>query len=82
MEGLRRFIDECDLSIQTLLETRAAAAQGIGKIKKRNNMPIHVPERETVVIERLVQRNDGRLPEDEIRQVYSHIIGMCRRLQQ
>ena len=71
---LRDGIDTVDNRIVALLNRRAALAQKIGHIKARDDQPAYVPERERLLLNRLVARNPGPLGGDSIRLIYKEII--------
>ncbi|MDH5415331.1 MAG: chorismate mutase [Flavobacteriaceae bacterium] len=77
----RNKIDEIDQQLLILLNRRAECAIEIGQIKKENNMPIYVPEREEKVIETLVQANTGPLPQSAIREIFLNIFDQMKKLE-
>ena len=81
IEKFRAEIDEIDSELLRLLNRRALCAQSIGKIKKENNQPIHVPERERVVLERLIARNQGPLTAEAVEEVFQIITHQMKTLQ-
>jgi chorismate mutase/prephenate dehydratase len=82
MTEFRQEIDELDRQLLTLLNRRAQCALEIGHIKKRNNEPIFVPEREQAVLKRLTDLNRGPLGSDAIVNVYQSIINEMKRLEE
>jgi chorismate mutase len=74
-------IDELDRRLVELLNQRAQAAHGIGKLKRNTSMPIYEPEREKKIFENVQRANRGPLPESELRQVYERIIDVMRNIQ-
>src|SRR4030066_1227021 len=74
LEKLRQDIDRIDSEILRLLNERATAAIGIGKIKKEEKMAAHVPQREREIFERLERENQGPFPNEEIRVCFRKII--------
>jgi chorismate mutase len=81
IEDWRRKIDEIDLEILCLLNKRAELTMEIGKIKKAKQIPIHSPEREKLIIQRLVNANPGPLSGEGIRRVFERIIDESRKLE-
>ena len=71
---LRQGIDAIDDQLIELLNKRAGLAQRIGQLKARAALPAYVPERERLVLNRLVGASRGPLPEDSLRLIYKEII--------
>ena len=82
IDRYRREIDEIDTELLRMLNRRAACAMKIGKIKKRNNLPIHVPEREEMVLKRLVSLNGGPVPAESVEAVFQTIFAQMRALEE
>lgn len=74
LDRLRGAIDAADDAIIRLLNERAKVALEIGAIKARHAQRAYVPERERLVLDRLVSRNRGPLPEESLRLIYKEII--------
>ena len=81
IDEYREEIDRIDGEMLRMLNKRASCAISIGKIKKRNNLPIHVPEREEQVLERLVSLNEGPVLEKSVRNVFATIFAQMRDLE-
>ena len=81
IERYRREIDSIDTQLLEMLNRRAACAISIGKIKKRNNLPIHVPEREQEVLERLIAKNAGPVTAESVRHVFQTIFDQMKALE-
>lgn len=81
IDRFRQEIDGIDTELLKMLNRRAACALSIGAIKKRHNMPIHVPEREEQVLARLASLNEGPVPEDSLRNVFQTIFAQMRALE-
>jgi chorismate mutase/prephenate dehydratase len=78
----RDLIDRIDRELVELLNRRAAAALEIGRLKRMNGEPIHVPEREQAVMEGVLRRNKGPLPAEAIEAVFRTIIARMRALEE
>lgn len=78
LNTFRESIDQIDSKILDLLNRRTEAALEIGRLKKANNQPVYVPEREKAVIERLVKDNHGPLPDEAIQEIFQAIISRVR----
>ena len=64
VKDLRDKIDEIDLKILDLIQSRAAHASKIGEFKKESpdfDGVFYKPEREKEIIDRLTKRNSGPL---------------------
>lgn len=78
----RQEIDEIDAELLSLLNRRARCALEIGQIKKRNNAPISVPDREKAVLIRLTALNAGPLAPNAIESVFQTIFNEMKRLEE
>jgi chorismate mutase-like protein len=78
----RKKIDEIDRKLVELINSRAAAAREIGKLKNNTNLPIYEPEREKRIVENVKAANRGPLPDSELQHVFERIIDVMRKLQQ
>jgi chorismate mutase len=81
IEAWRRRIDQIDAQLTRLLNSRSACAVEIGRIKRRQGLPIYSPEREAAVLERVVRENPGPLESTAVRRVFERIIDESRRLE-
>ena len=77
----RKKIDELDRKLVELLNQRAAAAIGIGYLKRDTDLPIYEPEREREVIANVQRINGGPLRERDLAQIYERIMDVMRGLQ-
>jgi len=77
----RSRISELDNQILKLLNQRAEAALQIGDLKRRQDAPSYVPEREASILNRLVAANAGPLPADAVLAVWREILSACRALE-
>jgi len=74
LEEIRKKIDEIDTELIRLLNDRADLVHEVGLIKKEAGLSIYAPEREEALLQRLVQKSKGRLPETAIRAIYREIM--------
>jgi chorismate mutase/prephenate dehydratase len=81
LEALRAQIDRLDDQILPLLNKRAALAVDIGRIKKANGAPLHVPSRERDVITRLAAASEGPMSADDIARIYREIMATALALE-
>src|SRR5262245_5599205 len=77
----RSRIDDLDNQILNLLNQRAEAARSIGDLKRRQDAPSYVPERESEILRRLTAVNRGPLPGAAVRAVWTEILSGCRALE-
>ncbi len=82
LEQLRVEIDAVDARLLELLNARADLVHGVGEIKKENGLEIYAPEREEKLLQSLVKRSQGRLPEKSIRAIYREIMSAALALEE
>lgn len=78
----RSRINDLDNQILLLLNQRAEAALQIGDLKRRQEAPSYVPEREAAIVRRLIEVNAGPMPAEAVRAVWREILSSCRALEQ
>lgn len=71
---LREEIDRIDAELVELLKRRAACVHEVGQIKKAENAPIFVPERESLLLDKLMKLNAGVLPEKGLLSIWRQIV--------
>ena len=81
LDIVRQEIDALDAQIVDLLKQRASWVHQVGAIKKSENSPIFVPERETSLFNKLERLNDGVLPEPALQAIYREIISCSFQLE-
>jgi chorismate mutase/prephenate dehydratase len=79
--ALRERIDALDLELLALLNRRAALAQKVGEVKKREGSVAFRPEREAQVIDGLKAANPGPLRTESIAPIWREIMSACRSLE-
>ncbi len=86
LEQLRRAIDELDDAIVELLERRARTVSRVGEVKREAGLPMHDPEREACILDRLEDKlgatADSTFPRTSVRPVFREIISACLSTQQ
>lgn len=82
MAQLRQVIDEIDNKILKLINRRLDAATLIGKIKKELGDPVVDRARETALLNRLAGINQGPLSQDNLKHIFTEVIGLSREIQQ
>ena len=80
MDTLRQQIDDIDKELQNLLKKRYNIARQIGEEKKRRHLPVHVPEREKEILDKIAC--EDKTLEWAVRQSYSAIFRISKNLQQ
>ncbi|MEM7146962.1 MAG: prephenate dehydratase [Verrucomicrobiota bacterium] len=74
LEDLREKIDGVDDQLLALLNERADLVHEVGEIKKKGGLEIYAPEREEKLLQSLLVKSKGRLPEKAIRAIYREIM--------
>ena len=84
LESLRKEIDAIDSELQNLITKRANLGKQIGTIKsKQANPQYFVPERESKILNKVVERNKkSLLTDNSIVQIFREIISATRALEQ
>jgi len=82
LEELRAEIDEVDTGLLELMNARADLVHAVGEIKKENGLEIYAPEREEKLLQSLVKKSQGRLPEKSIRAIYREIMSAALALEE
>lgn len=79
----RAAIEEIDRRLIALLAERVAIGRKTASIKRAAGLPILDPQREAEVIRRAVSTaREHDLPEEAVRQVFWHVVGLSRRVQE
>ena len=81
LEDLRKRIDLLDESLVRLLNSRAACALEIGRLKREMAIPIYQPEREAEVLKNVQRVNTGPLDQEAIKRLFERIIDEARHLE-
>ena len=81
LNDLRKRIDLLDESLVRLLNSRAACALEIGRIKREMGVPIYQPEREAEVLTNVQAVNNGPLDQSAIKRLFERIIDEARHLE-
>ena len=78
----REKIDTLDDQILNLLNERARCALSVGKIKHTSGLPLHAPERETLILNRIRELNGGPLSHEAALRIFRQIIDESLRLEE
>ncbi len=85
---IRNRIDQLDEEIQRLINERAKCAQSVAEVKQRagdsnaNSASFYRPEREAQVLRKVMERNQGPLPAEEMARLFREIMSACLALEQ
>ncbi|HFE32120.1 MAG TPA: prephenate dehydratase [Gammaproteobacteria bacterium] len=86
LDEIRKRIDAVDAEIQRLISERAALAQEVAQIKQAEQTDEEVvfyrPEREAQVLRKVLARNQGPLPGEEMARLFREIMSACLALEQ
>ena len=74
-------IDGIDERLIELLNERSRCAVEIGKIKRRESLPLYQPDRELAVIKNVLRKNHGPLDPSAIKRLFERIIDESRRVE-
>jgi chorismate mutase/prephenate dehydratase len=79
LQAIREQIDSIDQLIQDLLNQRTAMAQEVARIKiaEGADTDFYRPEREAMVLRRVIERNQGPLPANEMARLFREIMSAC-----
>lgn len=75
LEEIRSQIDSLDHQVHDLLMKRAELIVKVTAAKRKNNMHTVQPEREAMMIRRLLARHDGVLPREAIARIWRELVG-------
>ncbi len=82
---VRNRIDQLDEEIQLLINERAKCAQSVAEVKQRagdSDANFYRPEREAQVLRKVMERNQGPLPGEEMARLFREIMSACLALEQ
>ena len=78
---LRQAIDEIDERILDLINQRLSLAKQIGDFKKQGGIQITDNGREQEILKRLLEKNNGPMGADGLRNIFNAIIAEGRKVQ-
>ncbi len=81
VDDIRSKIDGMDNTIHDLLMQRAELVLKIGEEKRRNNIQVVQPDREIIMIRRLLARHKGPLPKEAVVRIWRELVGAVSLLQ-
>jgi chorismate mutase/prephenate dehydratase len=79
--ALRRELDAIDTELVSAMNRRAELAQQIGQLKQAGRHDVYDPQREAIVLERVVADNHGPLRDEAVRAVFRELISGTRAVQ-
>ncbi|MAK92280.1 MAG: prephenate dehydratase [Oleibacter sp.] len=87
LDELRQQIDSLDQQIQLLINQRARCAQDVAEVKQRYAAPgdkvtFYRPEREAQVLRKVMDRNEGPLPDESMARLFREIMSQCLALEE
>jgi chorismate mutase/prephenate dehydratase len=82
LDDIRKKIDSLDSELLRLLNERADLVHHVGEIKKKDGLEIYAPEREESLLQGLLAKSEGRLPEKSIRAIYREIMSAALALEE
>ncbi|AFJ01311.1 Chorismate mutase I / Prephenate dehydratase [Methylophaga frappieri] len=79
LQNVRQEIDALDEKIQTLINARTALAHQVAEIKQQqaDQSDFYRPEREAMILRRVMERNTGPLPDKEMARLFREIMSAC-----
>jgi chorismate mutase len=81
LEESRKLIDEIDTEIVALLNRRAELSRQIGDLKTRAGLPVRDPDREEIVLRKIVRDNSGEIDPSSLTRIYREVLKESRRIQ-
>ncbi len=78
LKDLRARIDEIDEQLHALINQRAELAQQTAAHKQATGETVcYRPEREADILRRVIERNQGPLPDDDVARIFREIMSAC-----
>lgn len=81
VDDIRTKIDKLDNTIHDLLMERADLVLRIGEEKRKHKVQVVQPDRESVMIRRLLARHKGPLPKEAVVRIWRELVGAVSLLQ-
>jgi len=81
LKKLRENIDKIDNQILALLNQRVRAVREIAKLKSKTKQEFYAPHREKRIVERLLRKNKGPLPNEVLKGIFQEILNASRSIQ-
>lgn len=81
LDKVRKKIDHVDDKILSLLNERAQLAKDVGKIKAKQGEKVFASDRESAILNRVLEKNPGQMPNESVQDIFQTIITASRSLQ-
>lgn len=83
LQDIREGIDKLDMQIQQLINERASLAQQVGALKESagDGANFYRPEREAQVLQKIKNRNQGPLGDEEMARLFRELMSACLALE-
>ena len=82
LAALRTRIEQIDRDLIDLIAERAEIAREVGELKRQLGLPVLDPSREAAVVRRAgTLAREAGLPDEDVRYLFWHLVGLCRRAQ-
>ena len=82
LQELRERIEALDRTLIGLIAERTAVAREVGCVKRQLELPTLDPAREAAVVRRAGElAREAGLPDEDVRYIFWHLVGLCRRVQ-
>ena len=81
LNDIRKQIDTIDKQLLALLAQRVDCVHTVGEIKKKEGLQIYAPEREELLLQKLVSMADDKIPEKSVRAIYREIMSCALALE-
>ncbi len=81
LTALRQELDQIDAEILAAINRRGAIAQRIGELKQAEGQGVYDGQRESQVLQQVVEKNNGPLADEAVRAVFRELISGTRAVQ-
>jgi chorismate mutase len=82
MLGVREEIERIDRALVGLIAERVRLARRVGEAKRAAGLPVLDPAREAAVVRHAsALAREAGVPEEDVRYIFWHLIGLARRAQ-
>ena len=82
MRGVREEVERIDRELIALIAERVRLARRLGEAKRAAGLPVLDPAREAAVVRRAsALAREAGVPEEDVRYIFWHLIGLARRAQ-
>ena len=78
---LRKQIDILDEEIILLLKNRMKISKEVGKLKEKLNIPVEDKNRESEIIDRLIQQAGRNLSEEQLLRIFKAVFKSSKQIQ-